>query len=52
LQKLYEAERTIDDYRAADKALDSRLRAAKEEIHRRSKKPRRPLGTRALPSNL
>src|SRR5215211_2605350 len=32
LQKLYEAERTIDDYRAADKALDSRLRAAKEEI--------------------
>jgi uncharacterized membrane protein YgcG len=32
LQKLYEAERTIDHYRAADKALDSRLRAAKEEI--------------------
>jgi uncharacterized membrane protein YgcG len=32
LQKLYEAERTIDDYRAADRALDGRLRAAKEEI--------------------
>jgi hypothetical protein len=32
LQKLNEAERTIDDYRAADRALDGRLRAAKEEL--------------------
>jgi uncharacterized membrane protein YgcG len=32
MQKLHEAERTIDDYRAADEALDGRLRVAKEEI--------------------
>ena len=32
MQKLYEAEKTIDDYRAADEALDGNLRAAKEEI--------------------
>jgi hypothetical protein len=32
MQKLYEAERTMDDYRAADEALEGRLRAAKEEI--------------------
>jgi uncharacterized membrane protein YgcG len=32
MQKLYEAEKTMDDYRAADEALDGRLRAAKEEI--------------------
>ncbi|HEX5914425.1 MAG TPA: hypothetical protein VFY54_14985, partial [Rubrobacter sp.] len=32
MQKLHEAERTMDDYRAADEALDGRLRAAKEEI--------------------
>jgi uncharacterized membrane protein YgcG len=32
LQKLYEAERTMDDYRAADEALDGKLRAAKGEI--------------------
>jgi hypothetical protein len=32
MQKLHEAERTMDDYRAADEALEGRLRAAKEEI--------------------
>jgi len=32
MQRLHEAERTIDDYRAADQALDGRLRVAKEEI--------------------
>jgi uncharacterized membrane protein YgcG len=32
MQKLHEAERTMDDYRAADEALDGGLRAAKEEI--------------------
>jgi uncharacterized membrane protein YgcG len=32
MQKLYEAEKTMDDYRAADEALDGNLRAAKEEI--------------------
>jgi hypothetical protein len=32
MQKLHEAERTMDDYRAADEALDGRLRVAKEEI--------------------
>jgi uncharacterized membrane protein YgcG len=32
MQKLYEAEQTMDDYRAADEALDGGLRAAKEEI--------------------
>jgi uncharacterized membrane protein YgcG len=32
LQKLDEAEKTIDDYRAADEALDGKLRAAREEI--------------------
>jgi uncharacterized membrane protein YgcG len=32
MQKLHEAERTMDDYRAADEALKGRLRAAKEEI--------------------
>jgi uncharacterized membrane protein YgcG len=32
MQKLYEAEKTMDDYRAADEALDGGLRAAKEEI--------------------
>jgi uncharacterized membrane protein YgcG len=32
MQKLYEAEKTMDDYRAADEALDGRLRVAKEEI--------------------
>ena len=32
MQKLYEAEKTIDDYRDADEALDGRLRVAKEEI--------------------
>ena len=32
MQKLHEAERTMDDYRAADEALDGKLRAAKEEI--------------------
>src|SRR5918998_2814581 len=32
MQRLHEAERTIDDYRAADEALDGRLRVAKEEI--------------------
>jgi uncharacterized membrane protein YgcG len=32
MQKLYEAEKTIDDYRAADEALEGNLRAAKEEI--------------------
>jgi hypothetical protein len=32
IQKLHEAERTMDDYRAADEALDGMLRAAKEEI--------------------
>jgi uncharacterized membrane protein YgcG len=32
LQKLYEAEKTMDDYRSADEALDGNLRAAKEEI--------------------
>jgi hypothetical protein len=32
MQKLYEAERTMDDYRAADEALDGRLRVAKEEL--------------------
>ena len=32
MQKLHEAERTMDDYRTADEALDGRLRVAKEEI--------------------
>jgi hypothetical protein len=32
MQKLHEAERTMDDYRAADEALDGKLRAAQEEI--------------------
>jgi uncharacterized membrane protein YgcG len=32
MQRLHEAERTMDDYRAADEALDGRLRVAKEEI--------------------
>ncbi len=32
MQKLHEAERTMDDYRAADEALDGKLRASKEEI--------------------
>ena len=32
IQKLHEAEKTMDDYRAADEALDGMLRAAKEEI--------------------
>ncbi|QIN84070.1 hypothetical protein GBA63_16520 [Rubrobacter tropicus] len=32
LQDLAEAEKTMDDYRAADEALDGKLRAAKEEI--------------------
>jgi uncharacterized membrane protein YgcG len=32
MQKLHEAERTMDDYRAADEALDGRLHVAKEEI--------------------
>ena len=32
MQKLHEAERTMDDYRAADEALDGGLRVAKEEI--------------------
>jgi uncharacterized membrane protein YgcG len=32
MQKLYEAEKTMDDYRDADEALDGRLREAKEEI--------------------
>ena len=32
LGKLDEAEKTIDDYRAADEALDGKLRAAREEI--------------------
>ena len=32
MQNLHEAERTMDDYRAADEALDVGLRAAKEEI--------------------
>jgi uncharacterized membrane protein YgcG len=32
MQKLYEAEKTMDDYRAADEALDGRLGVAKEEI--------------------
>src|ERR671912_910086 len=32
MQKLYEVERTMDDYRAADEALEGNLRAAKEEI--------------------
>ncbi|MDQ4126856.1 MAG: hypothetical protein M3151_02705, partial [Actinomycetota bacterium] len=32
MQNLDEAERTIDDYRAADEALDGKLRAAAEEI--------------------
>jgi uncharacterized membrane protein YgcG len=32
MQDLQEAERTMDDYRAADEALDGRLRAAKDEI--------------------
>ena len=32
MQKLYEAEKTIDDYRAADEALEGNLRAAKGEI--------------------
>src|ERR687894_390023 len=32
MQRLYEAEKTMDDYRAADEALDGGLRAAKEEI--------------------
>jgi uncharacterized membrane protein YgcG len=32
MQKLYEAEKTMDDYRSADEALEGNLRAAKEEI--------------------
>ena len=32
MQKLYEAEKTMDDYRAADEALEGNLRAAKQEI--------------------
>jgi len=32
MQNLYEAEKTMDDYRAADEALDGRLHEAKEEI--------------------
>src|SRR5215212_136935 len=32
MQNLYEAEKTMDDYRAADEALDGKLHAAKEEI--------------------
>jgi uncharacterized membrane protein YgcG len=32
MQKLHEAERTMDDYRAADEVLDGRLGVAKEEI--------------------
>jgi uncharacterized membrane protein YgcG len=32
MQKLHEAEKTIDDYRAADEALEGRLGVAKEEI--------------------
>jgi uncharacterized membrane protein YgcG len=32
MQKLYEAEKTMDDYRAADEALEGNLRGAKEEI--------------------
>jgi hypothetical protein len=32
MQKLHEAEKTMDDYRAADEALDGKLRAAKEDI--------------------
>src|SRR5215212_244953 len=32
MQKLYEAEKTMDNYRAADEDLDGRLRVAKEEI--------------------
>ena len=32
MQKLYEAEKTMDDYRAADVALDGRLHKTKEEI--------------------
>jgi uncharacterized membrane protein YgcG len=32
MQKLYEAEKTIDDYRAADEALEGNLRAARREI--------------------
>jgi uncharacterized membrane protein YgcG len=32
IQKFYEAEKTIDDYRAADEALEGNLRVAKEEI--------------------
>jgi uncharacterized membrane protein YgcG len=32
MQKLNEAEKTMNDYRAADEALEGRLRAAKEEI--------------------
>ena len=32
MQKLYEAEKTMDDYRAADEAMDGSLGVAKEEI--------------------
>jgi uncharacterized membrane protein YgcG len=32
MQKLYEAEKTIDDYRAADEVLEGNLRAKKREI--------------------
>jgi len=32
MQKLYEAEKTMDDYRAADEALDGGLHETKEEI--------------------
>ncbi|HZC85290.1 MAG TPA: TPM domain-containing protein [Rubrobacter sp.] len=32
MQKLYEAEKTIDDYRAADEVLEGNLRATKREI--------------------
>ena len=33
MQNLHESERTMDDYRAADEALDGGLRATKAEIH-------------------
>jgi len=32
MQKLYEAEKTMDDYRAADEALEGKLHEVKEEI--------------------
>ena len=40
LQKLDEAEKTIDDYRAADEALDGNLGAAREEIRAAEKAER------------